>query len=238
MAIPEREVTILVVEDHPLFRQGVINALSLEPGFRILGEASDGETAWMLIRTLQPMVAVVDVNLPRLNGIQLAHRVAQERLATRVILLTAYDEKEQTLHAASAGVRGYCSKDVQPQEFIEAVKAVVAGNYVIQGQVFSPREFTSWLEQQVEKGRHPYSDPGNPFHPLSAREMEVLACMVKGMSNKEIALALNISHQTVKNHVTSILRKFNVEDRTQAVVYALKHGWINLRGDFVSSSEE
>lgn len=238
MAIAEREITILVVEDHPLFRQGVINALSLEPGFRILGEAADGETAWKLIQTLQPMVAVVDINLPGLNGIQLAHRVSQEKLSTRIILLTAYDDREQILHAAWAGARGYCSKDVQTREFIRAVEEVVAGNYVIQGQVLSPREFAGWLNQQRDKERHSYSEPGNPFHPLTAREMEVLACMVKGMSNKEIALTLNISHQTVKNHVTSILRKFNVEDRTQAVVYALKHGWINLRGDFVSSSEE
>jgi DNA-binding NarL/FixJ family response regulator len=81
----------------------------------------------------------------------------------------------------------------------------------------------------MEKARHLYSEPGSPFHPLSDREMEVLSCVVKGMSNKEIAISLGISHQTVKNHVTSILRKFNVEDRTQAVVYALRRGWVQLR---------
>ncbi|MCS7009909.1 MAG: response regulator transcription factor [Anaerolineales bacterium] len=230
-------MTILVVEDHPLFRQGVINALSLESEFQIVGEAADGETAWMLIRTLQPTIAIVDINLPVLNGVQLSYRVAQEKLSTRVILLTAYDDKEQILHAALAGACGYCSKEIEPRQLIETVRQVVLGNYVLQGQVFSPKEFMVWLNQQMGKNRPLYSEPGSPFHPLSDREMEVLTCMVKGMSNKEIALALKISHQTVKNHVTSILRKFNVEDGTQAVVYALKHGWVNLQSSDKSLQE-
>ena len=91
------------------------------------------------------------------------------------------------------------------------------------------RELQDWIEQQVEGTRQSYSEPGSPFHPLSEREMEVLECVVQGKSNKEIAGLLGISHQTVKNHVTSILRKFGVEDRTQAVVYALKHGWVQLK---------
>ena len=92
----------------------------------------------------------------------------------------------------------------------------------------TPKEFEAWLGQKMEHARHMYSEPGSPFHPLSEREMEVLSCVVRGLSNKEIALELGISHQTVKNHITSILRKFGVEDRTQAVVYALKRGWVQL----------
>jgi DNA-binding NarL/FixJ family response regulator len=91
------------------------------------------------------------------------------------------------------------------------------------------RDLQNWIEEQIEAAPRPYSEPGSPFHPLSNREMEVLECVVRGLSNKEIAGLLGISHQTVKNHVTSILRKFSVEDRTQAVVYALKHGWVRLK---------
>jgi DNA-binding NarL/FixJ family response regulator len=94
---------------------------------------------------------------------------------------------------------------------------------------FSRRELDDWLIGQTEGARRSYSEPGNPFHPLSDREMEVLNCVVRGMSNKEIANLLEISHQTVKNHVTSILRKFGVDDRTQAVIYALKRGWVTLK---------
>jgi DNA-binding NarL/FixJ family response regulator len=100
---------------------------------------------------------------------------------------------------------------------------------VFDTHVFTHRELQNWVEDQMEGARRSYSEPGSPFHPLSDREMEVLSCVVRGMSNKEIANILGISHQTVKNHVTAILRKFGVEDRTQAVVYALKRGWVTLK---------
>jgi DNA-binding NarL/FixJ family response regulator len=225
------EITIVVVDDHPIFLQGVVDTLSLEPGFKIIGTASDGEKAIELIRTLHPMIAIVDVNLPLMNGQQVTHLAIQEKLPTRIILLTAYDDSEQILHAAWAGAAAYCAKQMDPSSVIRAVKEVVQGKYVIEEQVFSEKEFRHWLDVQMEKARHLYSEPGSPFHPLSDREMEVLSAVVKGMSNKEIATSLGISHQTVKNHVTSILRKFNVEDRTQAVVYALKRGWVQLRDD-------
>lgn len=222
------EVTIVIVDDHPLFRQGVADALSLEPGFKVIAEASNGDDALVLIRSLRPMIAVVDINLPGLNGQQVTRQVVQDKLPTRILLLTAYNDHEQVLHAAWAGAAAYCSKDVDPERLVRTIHEVLRGKYVIEDQVFTPRELERWLEQEMEKARHLYSEPGSPFHPLSDREMEVLSCVVRGMSNKEIAVALGISHQTVKNHVTSILRKFGVEDRTQAVVYALKRGWVQL----------
>jgi DNA-binding NarL/FixJ family response regulator len=231
------EITIVVVDDHPFFLQGVADTLSLEPGFKIIGTASNGEQAIELIRRLQPMIAVVDVNLPLMNGQQVTHLVIQEKLPTRIILLTAYDDSEQILHAAWAGAAAYCAKGMDPSCVIRAVKEVAQGKYVIGDQVFTEKEFRHWLNIQMESARHLYSEPGSPFHPLSDREMEVLSCVVKGMSNKEIATSLGISHQTVKNHVTSVLRKFNVEDRTQAVVYALKRGWVQLR-DVTSNKQE
>ena len=222
------EVTLVIIDDHPLFRQGVVDAFSLEPGFKVIGQASDGSDGLELIRTLRPQVAVVDINLPGMNGQQITHFVVQEKLPTRILLLTAYDDHEQIIHAAWAGAAAYCSKDVDPGRLIWAVKEVVGGKFVIEGRVYTQKEFVIWLDDEMEKARHLYSEPGSPFHPLSDREMEVLTCVVRGMSNKEIAASLGISHQTVKNHVTSILRKFNVEDRTQAVVYALKRGWVKL----------
>jgi DNA-binding NarL/FixJ family response regulator len=222
------EVTIVVVDDHPLFRQGVVNILSLESGFKVVGQAENGLNALSLIRTLRPRIAVMDVNLPGMNGQQVTRRVVQEKMPTRIVLLTAYDDHEQIIHAAWAGAAAYCAKDIDPGHLIAAIREVVEGRFVIQGRVFNRKEFNDWLAEEMEKARHLYSEPGSPFHPLSDREMEVLTSVVKGMSNKEIASSLGISHQTVKNHVTSILRKFGVEDRTQAVVYALKHGWVDL----------
>jgi len=222
------KISVIVVDDHPIFRQGVVDALNLEPDIDVLAQASDGDTALEMIETLQPAVAVVDIGLPGTNGQQVTHHVTTEKLPTRVILLTGYDDTEQILHAAIAGAAGYCSKDIEPSFLMSAIRHVAEGKYVIGDLVMSKRDFDRWLEKQLEAARRSYSEPGSPFHPLSDREMEVLECVVKGMSNKEIANLLGISHQTVKNHVTAILRKFGVEDRTQAVVYALRRGWVKL----------
>ncbi len=223
------KITIIVVDDHPLFRQGVVNALSLEPELCVVGQAANGNDALALIRALCPAVAVVDINLPGINGLQVTHQACTEKLATRIMLLTAYDDQEQILHASWAGAAAFCAKDIHPSRLVEAIKEVAQGKYYIQERIYTSKEFSQWLEGQMAQASHLYSEPGSPFHPLSDREMEVLACVVRGMSNKEIAANLKISHQTVKNHVTSILRKFNVEDRTQAVVHALKHGWVTLK---------
>lgn len=231
------EISILIVDDHPLFRQGVADALSLETGLRVIGQASNGQEALELIRSLQPNVAIVDVNLPGMNGQMVTHQVTQEKLPTRIVLLTAYDDNEQLIHAAWAGAAAYCAKDIEPERLTQVIWEIMQGRYVIGDQIFTQRDFERWLERQMEKARHLYSEPGSPFHPLSSREMEVLSCVVRGMSNKEIAVMLGISHQTVKNHVTSILRKFGVEDRTQAVVYALKRGWVQLYRQDTQSQE-
>jgi DNA-binding NarL/FixJ family response regulator len=223
------EITLIVADDHPLFRQGVIEALSLERDFRILSQASDGKEALEQIRSLKPNVAILDVNMPGLNGQQVTHHVASDHIPTRVVLLTGYDDVEQAIHAMIAGAAGYCAKDIEPEVLARTVRAVADGRYAVAGNVFTRRELDHWIDEQMEGTRRSYSEPGAPFHPLSDREMEVLGCVVRGMSNKEIAGMLGISHQTVKNHVTSILRKFSVEDRTQAVVYALKRGWVKLQ---------
>ncbi|MBK9209474.1 MAG: response regulator transcription factor [Anaerolineales bacterium] len=209
----------------------------LEPDMRIIAQSATGDDALEMIRTKKPTIAVLDVNLPGMNGQQITHQVSQDRLPTRIILMTGYDDIEQAVHAALAGAHGYCSKDIEPQSLSRIIREVAEGKFVFANNVFTRRELDLWVEDRMEGARRSYSEPGTPFHPLSDREMEVLACVVRGMSNKEIANLLGISHQTVKNHVTAILRKFGVEDRTQAVVFALKRGWVTLKDMDIRSQE-
>jgi DNA-binding NarL/FixJ family response regulator len=224
-----KKITLLIVDDHPLFRQGVVDSLMLEMDMLVMGQASSGEEGLELIRSLKPQITLMDINLPGMNGQQITHLVVQEKLPTRILLVTGYDEMEQAVHAALAGAAGYLAKDIEPENLIRAIRDVADGRFVFGSNVFSRRELDDWVVGQSEGARRSYSEPGSPYHPLSDREMEVLNCVVHGMSNKEIANVLQISHQTVKNHVTSILRKFGVDDRTQAVIYALKRGWVTLK---------
>jgi DNA-binding NarL/FixJ family response regulator len=222
------KISIVIIDDHPLFRQGVIDTLSLEAELYFIGEASSGEEGLEIIREKQPEVAIVDVNLPGMNGQQVTREIILEKIPTRVILLTAYDDEEQKLHAMRVGAAAYCVKDVQPETLARIVHEVAAGNFVVGEQTFDALSLERWISPLTESALRSYSDPGEPFQPLSKREMEVLGQLTHGLSNKEIAGGLGISHQTVKNHVTSILRKLGVEDRTQAAIYALRRGWVRL----------
>jgi DNA-binding NarL/FixJ family response regulator len=224
------KIRIVVVDDHPLFQQGVIDAFSLEDDIEIVGKSSNGGDGLELIRNQNPDVAVVDVNLPVLNGQQITRKVISDKLATRIVLLTAYHDTEQVIHAMRAGAAAYCAKDVLPEDLINIVRLVAKGKYVVETQEFDARGIEKWIGKQTGHVARSFSDPGEPFYPLSSREMDVLEHVTRGMSNKEIAISLGISHQTVKNHVTAILRKLGVDDRTQAAVYALRRGWIRLHG--------
>ena len=232
------KISILVVDDHPLFRQGVVDIFSLEPDFDVSGEADNGEQALDIIRKLKPSVAVVDINLPGINGQQVLRQVNAEKIPTKIILLTAYDDSEQMLHAMRGGAAAYCSKDVQPEKLVWVIRQVHKGKFVLGDHVIEPKGLELWLSEKTEMALRSYGDPGEPYYPLSDREMEVLMHLTRGMSNKEIAQLLNISHQTVKNHVTSILRKLGVADRTQAAIYALRHGWVRLYDELQQSEDK
>jgi DNA-binding NarL/FixJ family response regulator len=237
MSMLMQTISVIVVDDHPLFRQGVADTLALEADFQIVGQAETGEEGLALIRTLLPMVAIIDVNLPGLNGQQLTRQVVGEKIPTRVLLLTAYDDAEQKIHAMRVGAAAYCTKDIKPEKLVYIIRQIVDGKYVVDEAVIENSDVDRWISIHIDGAIRPYSDPGEPYLPLSAREMEVLTYVTKGLSNKEIALYLGISHQTVKNHVTAILRKLGVEDRTQATVYALRRGWVRLNDSELEKQE-
>ncbi len=224
------KISVLVVDDHPLFRQGLRDVLRQEPDIHVVGESADGTEALEMVRRLQPDAVILDVNLPGLNGLQVARQLRNERSPSAVVMLTAYDDVEQVLHAFKAGCSAYCSKEVTPRKLTQILRQVVQGHYVVGDQVFDRDGLDAWMERGVEKaGRSYLDDTREAFSPLSPREMEILQYVTRGLSNKEIAVALGISHQTVKNHMTAILHKLDVEDRTQAAVYALRHGWVRLQ---------
>jgi DNA-binding NarL/FixJ family response regulator len=222
------KITVIIVDDHPIFRQGVIDTLSLESNIRVVAQASDGQEGLVLIRDRKPDVAVIDVNLPGMNGQQIARQVKLEKISTRIVLLTAYDDTQQQIHAIKTGAAAYCTKDIRPEELVGVIKIVAKGKYVFGGLTFNERNVERWLNDKLDGSALPFNGELDILHPLSVREMEVLSYVTRGLSNKEIAKLLAISHQTVKNHVTAILRKIGVEDRTQAAIYALRRGWVRL----------
>ncbi|OQY26150.1 MAG: DNA-binding response regulator [Anaerolineaceae bacterium 4572_32.1] len=222
-------INIMLVEDHPVFRQGLRRILESQKDMQVIIEVADGAQALRLAREMAPQVIVMDVNLPSMNGLQVTHSIKKELPNVAVVMLTAYHNDEQLFHAIRAGASAYYPKDVTPRKLVEAVRQVSQGNYVIDDTVLDKPQFAKWLTKEFERMGTGWKAPEELFVPLSPREMEILNLVTKGKSNKEIALQLGISHQTVKNHMTSILRKMSVNDRTQAAVDALRRGWVRLQ---------
>ncbi len=225
-----KKISVLIVDDHPLFREGVRNIIDLEEDLEVIGEATSGDEAFEMVHALKPQVALIDVNLPNLNGIQVTRQICTERMDTAIVLLTAYDDVEQVLHAFRAGASAYCSKDVEAGKLVDVIRSAARGYFIVGDHVYDHAGLQEWLSSGVEAVRRPHLEGDvDAFTPLSPREMEILLYVTRGLSNKEIAVKLEISHQTVKNHMTAILHKLDVEDRTQAAVYALRHGWVRLQ---------
>lgn len=221
---------VLIVDDHPLFRQGLKDVVRNEPDLEMVGECADGNEALQAIAAMSPDVVLLDVNLPGMNGLQVTRQLKSDRSKTLVVMLTAYDDSGQAVHALRAGAQAFCPKDVQPHRLVEVIRHVLRGHYVVGDQLFDSDGVDAWIEKRVSQaGRAAADDTQELYSPLSPREMQILQYVTRGMSNKEIASSLGISHQTVKNHMTAILHKLDVEDRTQAAVYALRHGWVRLQ---------
>jgi two-component system NarL family response regulator len=203
---PAPVITILVVDDHPVVRTGLIALLERQDDMQVVGEAGDGEQAVELHRRLRPDLVLMDLRLPRLSGVEATARICGEFPEARVLVLTTYDGDEDIYRALQAGARGYLLKDLAREELLEAIRAVRSGLRRI-----SPRAAHRLAE------RVPRSE-------LTERELSVLRLIVEGRSNKEIGAALGIAEGTVKVHVTNLLGKLGVADRTQAATTALERG--------------
>lgn len=222
------KLTILIVDDHPLFRQGVRATLEREADLEVVGEAADGQQAIQMAEDLSPSVVLIDISLPGLNGLEVARVIKRRQPQVALIVLTVYEDDEQLFSAIKAGASAYSSKDVEPSKLVQTIRDVGWGRYLIDEHVFAKPHIATRVLHQFRELAAAEEELGALFSPLTNRETEILDCIAQGMTNKEIADRLCISSQTVKNHVTSILRKLQVNDRTSAVIYALRRGWIRL----------
>jgi DNA-binding NarL/FixJ family response regulator len=222
------KVRILLVDDHPLFRHGVAASLNQEPDLHLVAEADSLASGLSASDTAMADVIIVDANLGAASGLDLTRQLKRRHPRVSVIVLTDRADDEQLFQAIRAGAAAYATKQIGSQELAELIRRAAAGEYLINDSVLSrPRVASRVLDQFRELSMLDESEEGI-FSPLTPREIEILDGVAQGNSNKEIAYALGISDQTVKNHITSILRKLAVNDRTQAVIYALRRGWIKL----------
>lgn len=222
-------ISILIVDDHPLFRDGLQKAVELEQDLVVVGQCPNGEEALRRAIELQPDVILLDINLPDINGLQVTRQLKNDHGDFTIILLTAYHDSEQVLHAMRAGASAYCPKDITQEQLVNVIRDVADGKYVVGEQKMDHAGLLGWISASIDALAGYAVDGDATFVPLSPREMEILQFVTHGLSNKEIANRLRISQQTVKNHMTSILKKLNVQDRTQAAVTALRHGWVRLQ---------
>ena len=207
-------IRIVVVDDHPLVREGIIKILSLESSFQVVGELGAGQQAVELVGKLNPHVILLDLSLPDLPGVEVCRSIISHFPETKIIALTIFDDEAHVLESIKAGVSGYLLKDISPDTLIEAIKAVCSG-----GSYIHPRVAGKLMS---DYGKLSDRMTGHHKDALTSREREVLGYVAQGLTNKEIADNLFISEKTVKNHVTSVFRKLEVNGRTEAVVQAMK----------------
>jgi DNA-binding NarL/FixJ family response regulator len=203
-------IRLLLADDHAVMRSGLANMLNVNPAFRVVGEADDGEATLRLYRSLQPDVLLLDVTMPSIDGIDTLRQLRKESPGARVLMLSSSEADEDIVQSFQAGACGYVMKTARPAELTAAIQAVHAGRKV--------------MSQSVE--RRLAEQP--PSAPLTAREVEVLALLRKGMTNPEIARLLHITTRTAKAHVAAILMKLDASDRTEAVAHGFERGLLKL----------
>src|SRR5690606_2458495 len=200
----------------PLFRQGIKQILELENDITVVAQAANGDEAVRLTREHKPDVILMDINMPGSNGLQAIKEIKDENINSKIIVLTIHEDREYLIKTIQMGAEGYVLKDAEPSVLIGAIRSVHQAQSDIQPNL--TKELVKEFNRLTLHGRE-----RNGENRLTAREREVLKLIAEGMINKEIATKLYISEKTVKNHVSSIFRKLNVSDRTQAAIYAIKH---------------
>jgi DNA-binding NarL/FixJ family response regulator len=216
-------IRVLIVDDHALFRRGLIQVLQFEDGIEVVGEAEDGEDAVAKCEELAPDVLLMDVRMPRASGIEATRRLAESMPAMKILMLTVSDEEDDLYEAIKAGAAGYLLKEISIEEVADAVRAVMQGQTLISPSMASKliQEFNALAKRAEEKQQVPAPK-------LTDRELEVLKLVAQGLTNREIADQLYISENTVKNHVRNILEKLHLHSRMEAVVYAVREKLLDL----------
>lgn len=226
----EKRVRVVLIDDHKLFREGVKRILEFEPSFDVVAEGEDGSEAAKLVKENKPDVVLMDINMPNINGVQATADLVRYFPDTKVIILSIHDDESYVTHALKTGAQGYLLKEMDSDSLIEAIKVVSEGGSYLHPRVTHnlvleyrrlAKESASFI---VDKG----IEYKQPLHILTKRECQVLQLLADGKSNRAVAETLYISEKTVKNHVSNILQKMNVNDRTQAVVSAIKKGWVEV----------
>src|SRR5437879_867036 len=223
-------IRVIIVDEQPLFRQGIRSTLEQMGDCAIIGDSTNADEIFELARAGNPDVAIIDASLNSIDSLEIARQMRHLAPRMAIIILTPSEDEERLFQSIKVGAAAYYTRNITPGDLTEAVRKVSVGEYLINDDVLSKpqlasRVLKSFRELRLEKETTPAKDL---YSPLSSREVEILDYIARGNSNKEIAKSLKISDQTVKNHITSILKKLSVNDRTAAVVHALRHGWIKM----------
>ncbi len=227
----EDSTRILIVDDHVLFRVGIAQILSKEADLEVVGEADDARSAMEAALETSPNIILMDLSLPSPGGIETTQRIKRELPSVSIIVLAVSEDEDALFDAIKAGAAAFILKDVSPDDLVNIIRRVANGEYLINDTVFSQPSVASRVLKEFRELAI-YGQEAQPiFAPLSPREVQILDNIAQGMTNKQVAYTLTISEQTVKNHMSSILRKLSVNDRTQAVVYAMRQGWIKMPED-------
>jgi DNA-binding NarL/FixJ family response regulator len=224
---------VLLVEDHPMFRRGLRRMLEDTGRFQIVAEAENGHEAIHLADIHHPELILIDVQLPGVTGLKIARVLRKQHQNAKLIFLSMHVDDERLFDAIRAGASAFITKDVDGDTLIDSLRRVLAGENLINQLILSRpqlawRVLSEFRALSTDGAVEAKDNDSLSSLPLSAREIEVLDCVAQGFSNKEIADELYVTEQTVKNHMTSVLRKLDVNDRVQAVLYAVKNGWMEI----------
>ena len=230
-------IRVLIMDDHPIFRRGIRWILDSAEDIDVIGEAENGQEAIDMSDRMTPDVVLVDINLPGMNGLEIARVIKRRDPRMRIVVLSVSDDDEQLFNAIKVGAAAYAQKGIAPEELMRIIRDVASGAYLINETVMNKPDVAKRVLSQFRELASGNEDGTHLFAPLTSREIEILDCIARGMSNKEIASQLSISGQTVKNHITSILSKLQVNDRTMAVIYAIQRGWIKMGSEKVAAAE-